>query len=259
MKTIILLFILTFSFSMVKSQSTHKIPYYNWSSPQSYVLSPSPAIKGYGEFSDSLANAYSVQEVYVHNGQYFLVNSWADYYLWYTTKYWFHFEMPELYHFHYYNNDNYQMTKYIATNFTGTYFPSRIAVTSENDLELFTQWSNKKMISSSDKKQTKYINRINKQAERNQSLTDTGTDRRSNMADRSTHGLKKANTNNSGRTTNTKFINNSNTTRRSTSLNRSTNSSTTRQSNSNVTPAKSSNKTTTVTRRTTTGSSGSRK
>ncbi len=109
------------------SQSTLTIEYYNWSSPTTYCLSPSPIIAGYGTYSDSLSDIFNGKTFYEYNDEYYCIESWADYYYWFTKKYSNQFSDPQLYAFYYWTKDDLGMTSYIAShNYLGNYYPSLI-------------------------------------------------------------------------------------------------------------------------------------
>lgn len=169
MKKLTLCFLLTFTFLLVKSQTAHKVPYYKWSDPSSYQLGPAPVITGNGALTDSLLSIFEVRSVYEYNDEYFLINSWADYYLWYTNKYWFHFNMPELYQYYYNSDDDWGMVNFVANNFKGNYYPSKIIVTTEDNKPLFNQWTEKRLIASNKIDVDKYAKKLSKQYKRHAS------------------------------------------------------------------------------------------
>lgn len=100
----------------------------NWSNSIVYMNSPSPVIKGYGPFSDSLKTALKAPDVLFFDNEYFPVQSWADYYLWYTKKYYFLFRTPQLYEAYYHAGDNLGMASFIASSrfYRSYYYPSNI-------------------------------------------------------------------------------------------------------------------------------------
>jgi len=105
------------------------IAYYNWSDPMTFQLSPRPTITGYGYYSDSLSKMFDGKTFYVHNNEYFPIESWADYYFWFTKAYYFKFEDPQLYEFYYWAGDDHGMASYIASNkYREKYYPSSIFV-----------------------------------------------------------------------------------------------------------------------------------
>ncbi|MGE0090215.1 MAG: hypothetical protein AB7S50_12165 [Bacteroidales bacterium] len=127
MKKITLLTLLMAVSLSIFSQA--KIAYYNWSDPMTFQLSPRPTITGYGYYSDSLSKVNDGKTFYVYNGEYYLIESWADYYFWFTKVYWFKFEEPQLYEFYYWGGDDYGMASYIASNkYREKYYPSSIFV-----------------------------------------------------------------------------------------------------------------------------------
>jgi hypothetical protein len=109
-------------------QLNYTVSYYDWSNPTAFELSPPPVISGYGPYSDSLSQAHEGRTFYEYQDMYFLIETWADYYYWFTQKYWFCFEMPQLYEFYYLTGNNLGMASYIACNYQGRYFPTRIQI-----------------------------------------------------------------------------------------------------------------------------------
>jgi len=147
----------------INAQSLDKVSYVKWSNPMVFRSSPSPVVTGNGALSDSLLAVFDVQSVYEYNNEYFLINSWADYYEWYTSKFWFQFEMPELYHAYYNAGDDFGMANFIVQNFKGRYYPSEIMITCEEQKPLAC-WSPKRVPSKKNKeKVNKYRSRIEKQ------------------------------------------------------------------------------------------------
>ncbi|MDX9695594.1 MAG: hypothetical protein RBT49_07360 [Bacteroidales bacterium] len=109
--------------------SQTNVPYYKWSDPMTFQLSPRPRITGYGYYSDSLSKMFDGKTFYVHNDVYYPIESWADYYLWFTKVYYFKFEDPQLYEFYYWGGDDHGMASYIASNkYKDKYYPSSIFV-----------------------------------------------------------------------------------------------------------------------------------
>ncbi|MBN2521842.1 MAG: hypothetical protein JXB24_01145 [Bacteroidales bacterium] len=125
-----LLFLLFASLSIhVISQPVRVVSYYEWSDPIAFQLSRNPLITGYGEYSDSLSQVYDGMIFYEYDGAYYGIESWADYYYWYTKKYWYYFDQPELYEFFYLTGNDYGMASYIAGNYYRChYYPSLISL-----------------------------------------------------------------------------------------------------------------------------------
>lgn len=128
MKNFIL--VITFLFIGLNSysQQYHTFPYTYWSNPITYKISPQPVITGYGELSESLAKEFHIETIYEYKGAYFKIESWADYYNWYTQKFWFLFENAEIYQYFYRANDDFGMASFIASQYRGVYYPSKISV-----------------------------------------------------------------------------------------------------------------------------------
>ncbi|MBA7699277.1 hypothetical protein ES703_107968 [subsurface metagenome] len=110
-------------------QANRTIDWYNWSDPITYLLSPNPVITGYGVLSDSLSEIHDGKTFYEYNNDYYSIETWADYYYWFTKKYWYQFREPQLYEFYYLTENDYGMASYIAGGYyRGYYYPSRIAI-----------------------------------------------------------------------------------------------------------------------------------
>ena len=109
------------------SQSNSIIDYFDWSNPTTFNLSPSPVITGYGFYSDSLSEAFDDKTFYEYNDDYYCIESWADYYYWFTQKYSYQFNDPQLYEYYYWIKDDYGMASYITSyKYLGKYYPSLI-------------------------------------------------------------------------------------------------------------------------------------
>lgn len=77
-----------------------------------------PAIKGYGELSGSLSNTFGGTTFYENNGKYYKINSWADYYYWFTQRFWYFFSRPvDIYENFYRNNHNAGMIWFLTEGF----------------------------------------------------------------------------------------------------------------------------------------------
>lgn len=125
MKKITFLILLTSLISIsVKSQTFYVNKNLGWSDPKVYQLSPEPVINEYGVYSDSLSKVYDGKTFYEHDSIYYAIESWADYYYWFTQRYWYNFtDQVALYELYYYSKDDYHMIEFIANNYTGKYLP----------------------------------------------------------------------------------------------------------------------------------------
>jgi len=125
MKNTLLLIALLIISSIAFSQSVSIINYSQWSDPNTFQLSPNPTITGYGYYSDSLSVVYDNKTFYEYNNQYYCIESWADYYFWFTEKYSHLFEDPGVYGLYYHTNNDLGMASYIASNkYLGEFYPS---------------------------------------------------------------------------------------------------------------------------------------
>ncbi|WP_462281387.1 hypothetical protein [Salinivirga cyanobacteriivorans] len=104
------------------------IDYKQWSNPKAFQTSPTPVITGFGAYSDSLSNVYDGKTFFANGTDYFQIESWADYYYWFTQKYWYKFKHPELYEYFYLTENDYEMARYVATQYLGKYYPSAITI-----------------------------------------------------------------------------------------------------------------------------------
>lgn len=85
----------------------------DWSDPVAFDWSH-PKIRGYGELSDSLKTIYPEQDFYEFNGTYYAIDTWADYYNWFTKKFWYRFTRPVgEYEAYYLIGDNQFMMEYV--------------------------------------------------------------------------------------------------------------------------------------------------
>jgi hypothetical protein len=129
MKKLLTLIIISLWISSLYSQRLHYVPYYDWDSHTAFMLSPGPALTGYGILSDSLSNAHNDTTFYEYKGEYYPITSWADYFYWYVNKYSYQFNFPEIYEFCYEAGDNYGMARYICGDgFKEYMYPCRIVV-----------------------------------------------------------------------------------------------------------------------------------
>jgi hypothetical protein len=160
-KTTLLTFAL-FAFQLLIGQTTTSVDYFNWSNPETFKLSPSPIIKGYGYYSDSLSQVFNGKEFYVHNNEYYCIESWADYYYWFTQEYRHLFEDPQIYEYYYFAGDDYGMASYIASNkYQGDFYPSSITLSFADRTSENNRLASNRSIPSNDKE----IESLNKEIE----------------------------------------------------------------------------------------------
>lgn len=103
------------------------VSYVDWDNEVIYELSQRPLIIGVGKYTPELYKQTG-KTFYEYNDNYFQINSWADYYNWYTQKYWFQFRNPTDYQNYYNAKDNYQMAKFVATNYLENVYPTRFQI-----------------------------------------------------------------------------------------------------------------------------------
>jgi hypothetical protein len=120
---------LFFIFQISFSQNTQLIPHFNWSNPTTFKISASPIITGYGIKSDSISKANDNKIFYKYDNAYYEISTWADYYNWHVKEYWYLWETPEAYQYYYLTNDDYAMSAFVATHFTGSYYPAKVQPT----------------------------------------------------------------------------------------------------------------------------------
>lgn len=121
MKKILLVSALVFLISQGFSQSK-SISYLNWSNQISYKVGPPPEIVGYGPMSSILSTSFDV-DFFVFGDEYFKIDSWASYYYWFTQRYFYLFEDPDLYEYFYETNNNVAMVRFISQNYRGKNLP----------------------------------------------------------------------------------------------------------------------------------------
>lgn len=92
-----------------------KLNQFTWDDPVVFKNSGNPFVRSYGELSDSLSSLTDDKiDFYFHNGEYFAVQSWADYFNWFTTKYWYRFAISsDVYRFHYLTGNNIEMMRFL--------------------------------------------------------------------------------------------------------------------------------------------------
>jgi hypothetical protein len=166
MKNILLLTALLIISSIAFSQSVSIINYSQWSDPNTFQLSPSPTITGYGYYSDSLSTVYDNKPFYEYNNQYYCIESWADYYFWFTEKYSHLFEDPGVYSLYYLTDNDLGMASYIASNkYLGEFYPSLFQLDFEDNKLEKNRLSNDQYLA----KEEKAIHKLEKQVHDNKS------------------------------------------------------------------------------------------
>ncbi len=114
------------------------ISYKDWSNPLMFRYSPAPFITGYGVHSDSLEEVHG-STFYELDGEYLAIETWADYYYWFTQKYDILFrESSAVYRTSYFLNDISGMIRfvYFNNNYKGDHFPSQIRLFFKNKREI---------------------------------------------------------------------------------------------------------------------------
>lgn len=115
---------------VVESASAQKLfTIQNWSDSTTFRWSH-PTIRGYSTLSDSLAQAVPGKaEFYYHDGSYYAVNSWADYYNWFTKAYWYRFNRPVVeYETFYLLGDNFMMVDWLLNQYNSKEYPDLMTV-----------------------------------------------------------------------------------------------------------------------------------
>ncbi len=126
--------------SIINGQSDAEAEFYSishrdWSNALIFKYSPQPLVTGYGILSDSLKEVHG-SVFYELNGEYMAIETWADYYYWFTQRYEVLFRQSSaLYSTYYFLNDIKGMIRYVFfdQNYKGDYFPSAIRIQFEND------------------------------------------------------------------------------------------------------------------------------
>lgn len=120
----VLLTFFTLVFFVGIAQKRKRVNWTEWSDSTAFFQGKIPIITGYGHFSDSLSAAYNGKTFFVAKGIYYVINSAADYYLWFTTKYPYLFdESIEIYRNFYLEKDNYNMLNFIENTYNGVKLP----------------------------------------------------------------------------------------------------------------------------------------
>ncbi|MEQ6167108.1 MULTISPECIES: hypothetical protein [unclassified Ekhidna] len=109
----------------LKSQNVISVN--QWSDPITFEVSKTPLVKEYGSLSDSLKGEFGV-DFYFNSieNRYYAVESWADYYYWFTHLYPYLFRESILLYDHFYQSgDNAGMASFILSdNYLLDYYPS---------------------------------------------------------------------------------------------------------------------------------------
>ncbi|MFK7951383.1 MAG: hypothetical protein AB8B73_00950 [Ekhidna sp.] len=108
------LFVLSF-FILGSLSAQQNLNQFNWDDPVVFKNSGNPYVRSYGELSDSLSSLTDKKiDFYYHDNEYFAVQSWADYFNWFTTKYWYRFAIStDVYKFHYLTGNNVEMMRFL--------------------------------------------------------------------------------------------------------------------------------------------------
>ncbi len=172
MKKTTLLTLALFACQLLIGQNTTSIDYFNWSNPETFKSSPSPIIKGYGYYSDSLSKVFNGKEFYVHNSEYYCIESWADYYYWFTQEYRQLFEDPQIYEYYYFAGDDYGMASYIASNkYQGDFYPSPITLSFKDRIAKTNRLATASYIPRNDEE----IESLNKELETKNNVSSSST------------------------------------------------------------------------------------
>ena len=125
MKYAILLSVIFYSlFMSAYSQKVYKASWEEWSDSLAYVQSQDPIMKEPGPKTDSISQAYNVITAYMANGQYYLINNLADYYLWFGSRYPELFDGPFSDYYWYYSIEHdYAMADFIRSYYKGKHYP----------------------------------------------------------------------------------------------------------------------------------------
>ena len=131
-----LLILLAFNLFLINLQAQRNgvkdltlVDYYKWSDHTTFKMSHRPKITGYGPLSDSLSNVMNGITFYHINEKYYPIQSWADYYYWFTQKFPALFQCPAEYEYYYFAEDDFGMATYIfGEKFLYNYYPSNIIV-----------------------------------------------------------------------------------------------------------------------------------
>lgn len=160
MKKIITISCLVILANLGFGQLLHTVPYFDWSSKTAFELSPPPLIKGYGYYSDSLSKAHDGVQFYEYNQVYYPIETWADYYYWFTDAYWFMFEVPQLYDYYYLTDNDLEMARFVACNYTGRYYPTRLRIDLMGNRQGYNRTRKGMSLPVNDKRETRMVNQL---------------------------------------------------------------------------------------------------
>ncbi len=121
-------------FISIISFSQKRITVANWDNEIYFQNSRNPVIKNYGPLSDSLSSTYDVDFLF-YDDKYFALNSWADYYYWYSQRFWYLLPFTySLYEYYYHTKNNFGMVGIVVGNsYLGRYYPSYITIEIEDE------------------------------------------------------------------------------------------------------------------------------
>ena len=119
-------FISAFLFSIFSyTQTNEGISYQNWSNKAVFEAGKTPNITGYGTKSKELKVKFG-STYFVSNGEYYEINTAADYYYWFTNEYGYLFDQPDMYEFFYLTKNNIEMVRYLADHYNRERYPLEI-------------------------------------------------------------------------------------------------------------------------------------
>lgn len=98
--------------------------WYEWNDSTAFAMGPKPILENYGPLSDSLSKEYHNKKVLIANNQYYIVNTLADYYLWFIDRYpdLFKGSVDDYYDFYEIQN-SLGLCDFVGKNYKGKHFP----------------------------------------------------------------------------------------------------------------------------------------
>jgi hypothetical protein len=125
-KSYILFSILFIIYSTINAQKKKEnlASWYDWTDSTAFAEGPDPILKEFGPYSDSLSNAYNGMDVFVANGRYYVINTLADYYLWFIDRYPSLFKRSATRYYEFYAlKYDVGLYDFVRRNYKGKHFP----------------------------------------------------------------------------------------------------------------------------------------
>ncbi len=110
--------------ALAQKERQKPIRWNQWLDSAAFFSGPNPLVIGKGKYSDSIASVNNVGLAFVSDDGYYLINSTADYYLWFTRRFEFLFNHDIYeYEFYYALRDSLGMSDFIRRTYNGRKLP----------------------------------------------------------------------------------------------------------------------------------------